>query len=126
MRVAKESGNMKFIHSLGFLVIGLVMFKLPEFAPALCPRDEFGQSVRATWLHMMGITQLAIGLSFVVRGALGQVAVWLRRWPEEIAAAMAGTTPHPEGPIPAVAPAPLAQVIPVDFKPAWQEQRRAA
>jgi hypothetical protein len=118
---------MKFPHSFGFLVIGLVMFKLPEFAPGLCPRDVFGQSVRATWLHVMGLVQLALGLSFVARGALAQAAVWLERWPEEIAAAMSGTTPRPEDPVPAVATVQLVEVVPADFnQPAWPEQQRAA
>jgi hypothetical protein len=117
---------MKLTHSLGFLFLGLMMFKLPQFAPWLCPNDFFGNSVRATWLHLMGLTQMVIGASYLLRGVASQAATWLESWPEMIAATMTGTQPQPEGPLPSVVQPQLAEVIPVDFKPAWSEQQHAA
>lgn len=122
---------MKFIHSLGFLGLGFLMYKLPQLAPGLCPVDIFGNSVRATWLHLMGVIQIAIGGSYVMRGVASLAADWLQRWPEEIAAAMAmENTPTPQQPAPALPgamPQPeIAQVIPGEFKPVWSEQQPAA
>src|SRR5215216_2679180 len=73
---------MKLINSLGFLSIGSVMFLLPQLAPSLCPTDMFGDSIRETWLHVMGLTQVVIGGSFLVRKAGAEFAGWLERWPE--------------------------------------------
>jgi hypothetical protein len=122
---------MKLAHALGFFAIGYVMFKLPEFAPRLCPNDFYGNSVRASWLHVMGLTQLAIGAIYGLRRAASWAAGWLEKWPEMIAASMAETAPQPQSPSPASPvvsmPRPgLADVIPVEFKPVWSDQRPAA
>jgi hypothetical protein len=124
---------MKLPHSLVFFAIGLVMFKLPQTAPWLCPHDFFGNSVRATWLHVMGLTQITIGAAYLLRRAGSLVGTWLERWPEMIAASMAEVAPQPEKPAPAIPlPAPVAETsladvipIPEEFKPAWSEQRPA-
>lgn len=126
-----ESHAMKLINSLGFLFIGSAMFLLPQIAPNLCPLDSHGLSARATWLHLMGFFQFGIGASFMVRKAGAELAAWLERWPELL---IPVETLEPD-PIPQAAVRafprrafvePLAEVIPVDFKPAWSEQGRAA
>ena len=129
--IGTDLSSMKLINSLGFLSIGSVLFLLPELAPSLCPADMFGNSVRETWLHLMGVTQIAIGASFMVRKAGAEFAGWLERWPELITAQTAGPEldPLPQAGVPALALEslePVAEVIPVDFKPAWSEQRQAA
>ena len=133
MRVAMGTTplSMKLINSLGFLSIGSVLFLLPELAPSLCPTDMFGNSVRETWLHLMGLTQVVIGASFMMRKAGAELAGWLERWPELVAAHAAGPEldPVPQAGLPALAREslePVAEVIPVDFKPAWSEQHQAA
>lgn len=121
---------MKLINSLGFLLIGGVMFFLPQIAPSWCPTDFYGNSVRATWLHLMGLVQVLIGASFMLRKAGAELAGWLERWPELLNTANTPELdPVPQGglhsfPRP-TASQPLAEVIPVDFKPAWSEQRVA-
>jgi hypothetical protein len=122
---------MKLINSLGFLLIGSVMFFLPRLAPSLCPTDVYGFSIRATWLHIMGLVQCGIGASFLIRKAGAEFAGWLERWPELINAAATGPEldPVPQAGLHAfpreMVSQPLAEVIPVDFKPAWSEQRAA-
>jgi hypothetical protein len=127
---------MKLINSLGFLFIGSLMYLLPQMAPGLCPVDGFGFSVRATWLHVMGLLQVGIGASYLMRKVGAEFAGWLERWPEMVAAAAEGTPaivpelhPEPEGGLhsfPGLVPVPArADVIPVEFKPAWSEQTAA-
>lgn len=130
---------MKLINSLGFLFIGGLMYLLPVLVPALCTVDEFGYSVRGTWLHLMGLVQIGIGASYMLRKLGVEFGAWLERWPEMVAAA--GATgqssamapdlhPEPEGGLhafPSRVPAePMGEVIPVAFKPAWSEQQHAA
>lgn len=123
---------MKLTNSLGFLSIGSAMFLLPTIAPSLCPEDMFGYSVRATWLHVMGLVQLAIGGSFMVRKAGAEFAGWLQRWPELVNPPIAAPEfdPVPQAGIRAfprrAVTEPLAEVIPVEFKPAWSEQQQHA
>ena len=121
---------MKLINSLGFLFLGLIMAALPEWMPGLCPPDIFGNSVRATWLHLMGFTQVVIGATYLVRKAGAEMALWLERWPELLDAETgAPIDPVPQGAIPVfsrkAAPVRMGEVIPVDFKPAWSDQRAA-
>ena len=121
---------MKLINSLCFLIIGFIMALLPQVAPGLCPTDVFGNSVRASWLHLMGLTQIVIGASFLVRKAGAEMALWLERWPELInPVAAPELDPVPQGGLlafPRSQPVQqLGEVIPVDFKPAWSEQRAA-
>ncbi|HEX2851648.1 MAG TPA: hypothetical protein VHO24_00315 [Opitutaceae bacterium] len=129
---------MKLINSLGFLFIGGLMYSLPQLAPGLCTMDEFGFSVRATWLHVMGLLQIGIGASAMLRKLGVEFGAWLESWPEMVAAA--GATgqrlmvpdlhPEPEGGLhafPSRVPAePMGELIPVEFKPAWAEQQHAA
>ncbi|MEO7413008.1 MAG: hypothetical protein ABIZ81_06605 [Opitutaceae bacterium] len=122
---------MKLFNSLGFLSIGSILFLLPELAPSLCPTDMFGNSVRETWLHVMGLTQVVIGASFLARKAGAEFAGWLERWPELISAQAAGMDfdPVQQAGVPAlvrVSAEPFGEVIPMDFKPGWSDQRRAA
>jgi hypothetical protein len=122
---------MKFINSLGFLFIGAVMFLLPQMAPGICPVDLFGNSVRSTWLHVMGLTQVVIGASFMVRKAGAELAGWLERWPELVNPVPAAPEfdPVPQAGLHAYQHTemalPMGELIPVDFKPAWSEQRAA-
>lgn len=128
---------MKLINSLGFLFIGGLMYGLPELAPGLCTMDEFGFSVRATWLHVMGLLQIGIGGSYMIRKLGVEFGAWLERWPELVAAAAAGPLeiapdlhPEPQGglhPFPHEVPIePMGELIPVEFKPAWAEQHQHA
>lgn len=122
---------MKFTQSLGFLFIGCAMFLLPQIAPGVCPTDIFGNSVRATWLHLMGLTQVIIGASFMVRKAGAEFAGWLERWPELLNPAPVAPEidPVPQAGLHAYQHTEMAkimgEVIPVDFKPAWSEQHAA-
>jgi hypothetical protein len=122
---------MKLTNSLGFLSIGSVMFFLPQVAPGLCPTDMFGNSIRETWLHVMGLTQVVIGGSFMVRKAGAEFAGWLERWPEllEVQPSAPEFDPVPQAGVPAYSfqkiAQPMGELIPVDFKPAWSEQRAA-
>jgi hypothetical protein len=122
---------MKFIHSLGFLFIGSVMFLLPQFVPGLCPPDMFGYSIRETWLHVMGLTQVVLGSSLLVRKAGAELAAWLERWPELLEAQPSAPEfdPVPQAGSPVYAfrknaPA-VGEIIPVDFKPAWSGKQAA-
>lgn len=124
---------MKLINSLGFLFIGGLMYSLPALAPGLCTVDEFGFSIRATWLHVMGLLQIGIGSSYLIRKLGVEFGAWLERWPEMVAAASAGAPdlhPEPQGGLHAfpsrTSPEPVGQVIPVDFKPVWSEQQQHA
>jgi hypothetical protein len=128
---------MKFINSLGFLLLGGAMFAVPQVAPGLCPVDLFGNSVRADWLHVMGLTQTAIGSAFILRRAGAELATWLARWPELVKPAPVAPVAPDFDPVPQAAAhayrhvhvygmaRPQAEVIPVDFKPAWAEKQAA-
>ena len=123
---------MKLSSSLGFLSLGVLMFFLPRLAPSVSPTDFFGVSIRATWLHFMGLVQIAIGGSYLLRKAGSEMAAWLERWPELLSTgAPPELDPEPQGALrPVAQPLPLARplapVIAVDFRPALVDQRRAA
>jgi hypothetical protein len=128
---------MKLINSLGFLFIGGLMYSLPALAPGLCTVDEFGFSIRATWLHVMGLLQIGIGSSYMIRKLGVEFGAWLERWPEMVAAASASASveapdlhPEPQGGLHAfpsrASGQPIGQVIPVEFKPVWSEQQQHA
>src|SRR5262245_4623634 len=129
---------MKFSNSLGFLLIGSVMFLLPQWVPGLCPVDIDGFSVRSAWLHLMGLVQVGIGSSYRLRKAGKECALWLERWPELVEAGQLATAPQTYPPEPPATPAhaymlsatkskqPLAEVIPVEFTPDWTEEPDAA
>jgi hypothetical protein len=124
---------MKLTNSLGFLSIGSIMFLLPEWVPSLCPVDIDGFSVRSAWLHLMGLVQVGIGASFMLRKAGKEVAAWLERWPELVEAGQL-TAPQTYPPEPPATPAHayprvteqaktrIGEVIPVDFAPDWTEE----
>ena len=122
---------MKRINSLGFLFVGSVMFLLPQLVPSLCPKDLFGHSIRETWLHVMGLTQMGIGSAFLVKRAGVEFASWLERWPELLqpqpSAPQFDPAPNAEAPAYAYRKVaqPVGELIPVDFKPSWSEEQAA-
>lgn len=125
--------RMKLTNSLGFLSIGSVMFLLPQWVSSLCPVDVDGFSVRSVWLHLMGLVQVGIGASYLLRKAGKEFAAWLERWPELVnAGQLVSPQTYPPEPPATPAPAhpistgeasrPLADVIPVEFGPDWAEE----
>lgn len=137
MRVALSIAPMKPSHSLGFLFIGSLMYFLPQIAPGWCGEGAFGFNVRSAWLHLMGLLQVGIGASYLAPQAGAQFAAWLERWPAVATPALAATSPvapdlhpQPESGLHAfprrARSEPMGEVIPVNFQPAWSEQRRAA
>lgn len=55
-------------NALGFLAFGAVMGLLPRLAPGWFPPNGFdGTSARAIWLEAMGVIQVGLGSSYLVK-----------------------------------------------------------
>jgi len=66
-------------NAVGFFVLGILLFALPQLVPALCPVSSGdGSSARALWLGLMGLVNGGIGAGRLCAGAWA----WLRPWLE--------------------------------------------
>ena len=67
----------------GFLLFGMVMWILPDVAPAMFPRNGLdGSSTRALWLQAMSVVHLAVGAGFLMHlGVWPRVLKWLSTQP---------------------------------------------
>ena len=89
-RDLQEAMAMKVQNAVAFLALGVLLFALPQLAPALCPASNFdGSSARALWLGLMGLVNGGIGAGRLCAG----VWAWLRPW-LEYSATDDGALPH--------------------------------
>jgi len=69
---------MKIQQAVAFLVLGCLLFKLPQIAPALCQATSFeDSSARVLWLGLMGLVNGGIGIGRLCAGAWDWVHPWL-------------------------------------------------
>jgi hypothetical protein len=70
---------MKTNHAIAFFVLGFLLWKLPQVAPALClTNGSDGSSTRALWLGLMGWVNGGIGAANLLAG----LWAWCRPWLE--------------------------------------------
>ena len=66
-------------NAVAFFALGILLFSLPQLAPALCQASGFGDgSARALWLGLMGLVNGGIGAGRLCAG----VWAWIRPWLE--------------------------------------------
>ena len=69
---------MNSLSAVGFFVLGILLFILPQLAPTLCPVSSYdGSSARALWLGLMGLVNGGIGAGRLCAGAWGRIRPWL-------------------------------------------------
>ncbi len=105
---------MNFRHAIGFLLVGVLLNRLPHLAPAWCAANGVdGPSTREIWLQVMSAVQFGLGGWYLLRrlatGVAGLLAYTPPVPPELVADAMpvrmlgAAAKPRPVRVRPAIA-----------------------
>ena len=65
-------------NAVAFFALGILLFSLPQLAPALCPVSTCdGSSARTLWLDLMGLVNSGIGAGRLCAGAWSWIRPWL-------------------------------------------------
>jgi len=65
-------------NAVAFFALGILLFSLPQLAPALCPVSTCdGSSARTLWLDLMGLVNGGIGVGRLGAGAWAWIRPWL-------------------------------------------------